>query len=178
MSKYKIFKRIIKTNNSYTNLTPNNYIINPINAELQETTACLSKNNNFYNNYKCQTNTDDYKKHLYVPPIGIVGSDILRIYDIDSIDSMYQWFEEEFEKGTTIATINRILNSWIKNNFNLIKNNSYLEKIYYKLLVHLNSNIKKNNNLEKDIKQFINNWVSKKSSNDFDFNLLEDLKKI
>jgi hypothetical protein len=188
MSKNKIYKRIIKTNNSYTNnsytnnksytnLTDNSYIVDPIQIELIQKSACLNDNVNFYSKYKCQTTQEDYKKNLYVPPIGIMSYDILRIYDIDSIDSLYKWFEEEFDKGTNIYNINRILNCWLKNNFNLINNNSYLGKIYYKLLVHLNSKNKKNN-LEKEIKQFINNWVSKKSSNDFDFNLLEDLKKL
>ena len=140
MSKLKIYKRTIKrdftdalqfTSQEISNIPANTQTIQPILVRLTEkipNPTCLTKtnlnNNNvqFYNNYKCTTNNDDYKKYLYVPPIGISSDNILKIYDIDSIDSLNLLVSNMIEEGKNIYTINRILNCWIRNNFNLISN--------------------------------------------------------
>jgi hypothetical protein len=194
MSKLKIYKRTIKreftdalpfTSQEISNIPANTRTIEPILVRITKkipNPTCLTKANlndnniQFYNNYKCTTNANDYKKYLYVPPIGISSDNILKIYDIDSIDSLNLLVSNMIEEGKNIYTINRILNCWIRNNFNLINNNKFLEKIYYKLLtIELDSKIVDKIDLEKEIKKFINNWVSKKKSDDFELNLFEDL---
>jgi len=194
MSKLKIYKRTIKHDSyeSYTSYNPeigtvpkDTNIMEPILVRLLHKTpnpTCLTKVNlndnniKFYNNYKCKTDVNDYKKYLYVPPIGIMYDDILKLYDIDSIDSMKQWVDDMIEDGMNYYTINRVINCWIRKNFDLLKNNNFLEKIYYKLLsIYLDSKIIKKIDLEKEIKQFINTWSSKKKPEDFDFNLYEDM---
>jgi hypothetical protein len=200
MSKLKIYKRTIKNESNigiqekkqFLNISQeiaqipkNTYTMEPILVRLTDKVPnpiCLTKtkfddnNIKFYNNYKCNTNTDNYKKSLYVPPIGIVSGDILRMYNIDNIDSLNNYINDMIESGSNYHSMNRILNCWIRNNFDLIKNNSFLEKIYYKILsIYLDSKIIKKINLEKEIKEFINKWISKKSADEFNFDLYEDL---
>ena len=186
----KNFKRYIK-NESFTNQEiasiPNNtHIFDPIFLKLSNkkpnpmclTKLGLDKNNNlqYYNNYKCSSNVNDYKKYLYVPPIGLYAADLLKIYNIHTVDDMTSKFEEMIESGENYYTINRILNSWIRGNFDFLKGNNFLEKIYYKLLsIYLDTKIIKKINLEKEISDFIKKWFSKKTFTDFDFNLLNDM---
>ena len=118
---------------------------------------------------------------MYIPPIGISTSDILQIYEINSIDSLYSWITNNIDTFT-IYTINRVLNSWIKNNYDTLKiYNNFLEKIYNKLLLkYLNIKICKQIKDEKidinsDIKYYIDYWIEKNNTLAFDFNLLEDM---
>ena len=134
-----------------------------------------------FNNYKCKSTTDNYNKYMYIPPIGISTSDILQIYEINSIDSLYSWITNNIDTFT-IYTINRVLNSWIKNNYDTLKiYNNFLEKIYNKLLLkYLNIKICKQIKDEKidinsDIKYYIDYWIEKNNTLAFDFNLLEDM---
>lgn len=186
----KNFKRYIK-NESFTSqeiasIPSNTRVVDPIflrTSNNKPNPICLTKlgldkNNNlqFYNNYTCSSNVNDYKKYLYVPPIGLSASDLLKIYNIHTVDDMTATFEEMIESGENYHTINRILNSWIRVNFDFLKGNNFLEKIYNKLLsIYLDSKIIKKINLEKEISDFIKKWFSKKTSTDFDFNLLNDM---
>ena len=103
MNKLKIYKRTIKRNftsqyeQEISQVPKNTYTMEPILVRLTDKVPnpiCLTKtklddnNIKFYNNYKCNTNNNNYKKSLYVPPIGIASSDILRMYDIDNSDSL------------------------------------------------------------------------------------------
>lgn len=195
-------KRIIRdefdqkqTNNfkskEIVNLQPNEYLLHPATLTWTKNTnttnpICLTKfqidkknNLNFFNEYKCKSNINNYNKNLYIPPIGLESSDLLNIYSIESIDSLYSWFLENFKK-TNYLTINRVLNSWIRVNFETLKNyNNYLEKIYSKVTEY---NFKDDKNyinnqtdINKEIGSFIDYWIGKHSSNEFDLNLLENL---
>ena len=116
---------------------------------------------------------------MYLPPIGFSSSDILQIYNIESIDSLDKWIQENIENKNYI-TINRVLNCWIKNNFDTLKNyNNFLEKIYNKLLYQyfLKSKTQKINETEtnKEIKNFIDYWINKYNGSEFNLDLLEEL---
>jgi hypothetical protein len=128
------------------------------------------KSNNFYlKKYNCQVNPNDYKKYMFIPPIGLFSSDLLTIYNVDSIDSLMDFVEN----NNNIDHINMILNSWMRVNLNNIKNNTtFLAKIYYKLLKDYFTN--KDNDPVTIIKEFIDSWVSKKSPEDFYFDLYND----
>lgn len=192
MSK-KIYKRFIKEesykgSNEIVNILPNSRIMDPIFSKLtnfipQQT--CLKKldldnNKNLtnYNKYKCITNLNDYKKHLYIPPIGITSNTLLKIYDIDTIDDLNLLYDQYNDGTINYITFNRVLNCWIKNNIDFLKNNNFLEKIYYKLLsIYLNPKIISKINLEKEIKEYINTILTKKSYDMFEFDLLDDMIK-
>ncbi len=138
------------------------------------------KNLNILNEYKCKTNTNTYKKNLYIPPIGLDSNDLLNIYSVDSIDSLNQWVTENLSQMNYL-TINRVLNSWIRVNFDTLKNyNNYLEKIYIKIIEFNFKNDNQFHNLEKninkEIKDFIDYWINKHSADEFNLNLLEELK--
>ena len=88
-----------------------------------------------------------------------------------SIDDLNMWFDESINIYN-FYKINRILNCWIRTNFDTLKNHSKnLENIYYKFILKYNKSLSD----EKEIKKFINNWIDKKSPDEFDFDLLDDL---
>jgi hypothetical protein len=190
MSK-KIYKRFIKDesykgSDEISNIPANSRVMEPLFLKLTNfvpNQTCLTKldlNNNknltYYNNYKCVSNVNDYKKYLYIPPIGISSNSLLKIYDIDSIDELTLLYDTYSDGTINYITFNRILNCWIKNNVDFLKNNNFLEKIYYKLLsTFLNPKIISNINLEKEIKEYINKLLINKSYDKFDFDLLDDM---
>ena len=194
-------KRFIKPNlhtfsshsNEIITLSSNSQLLHPITLDWIDNSnivnpKCLTKahfKDNKYlsilNNYKCKSNVNNYKKYMYVPPIGISSIDILQIYDINSIDSLHTWITTNVDT-LTFYTINRVLNSWIKNNYDTLKiYNNFLEKIYNKLLLkylklEILKQIKNETiDINKDIKYFIDYWIEKNNTLAFDFNLLEDM---
>ena len=136
------------------------------------------KNLTILNEYKCKSNLNNYKKNLYIPPIGLNSNDLLNIYSIESIDSLYEWISDNLQIAKYI-TVNRILNCWIRVNFDTLKNyNNYLEKICSKIL-EFNSKDKFKDNedkIRKEIKNFIDYWINKHSVNEFNLELIEDLR--
>jgi hypothetical protein len=149
--------------------------------------TCITKphfndNDNFilYKDYNCNLVNDVYKNTLHIPPIGITSNDILHIYKIESIDSLLSYIKDNIEDGN-IININRIVNSWIRVNYDTIKiYNNFLEKIYKKLvdkyLNYENKNKIKNDNInvDKEIKDYIDYWTNKNNSLNFELNLLTD----
>jgi hypothetical protein len=169
-------KRIIK--NDFNNPTPNqNYRItnpNPVPNPLCLSKYYLDKNKITSYNINCQP---DNKKYIYTPPIGILSEDLLKIYQIESIDSLNDWIDDNI--GSNILTINRIINAWIKVNYNTLKhNNNVLETIYIKLfhkyILVTDTNII---NIQKETKDYIDYWINKHNKNEFDLNLFDDYKK-
>jgi hypothetical protein len=192
-------KRFIKPHsassqdNDIINLATNSQLLHPvtldwINNSNSANPICLTKvqfKDNKYlsnvNNYKCKSNIDNYKKYMYVPPIGISSNDILQIYEINSIDSLHTWITSNIDI-LTYYTINRVLNCWIKSNYDTLKiYNNFLEKIYNKLLLkYLNLEILKQIknetiDINKDIKYYIDYWIEKNNTLAFSFNLLDDM---
>ena len=148
---------------------------------------CLTKphveNSNYlimYKDYKCTNTSSNYKSFLYIPPIGITAADIIQIYNINSIDSLQTYVNNNINE-INILSLNRVVNSWIRINFDTIKMyNNFLEKIYKKLLEKYlssqNWQYVQTRELDKEIKKFIDYWFDKNNSIGFNFNLLEDLE--
>ena len=170
--------------------------VHPISLSLVEngTNKCISKfhydNNKLNNtsNYNCKkTNTKHpdsymgaYKDAMYVPPIGITASDILQVYNIESLDDLSRWINKNISEYN-FFTLNRILNSWIRVYFDIIKkHNNHLEKICLTLMDKdffidkINIMKKKIINMPTEIKDFIDYWVNKNNQNEFKLNLLDD----
>jgi hypothetical protein len=170
-----------ETTNQIMNVEPNANFLHPITLEMgtNNTNApiCLTKlfldnNNNMqrFNKYKCVTNHDEYKNVLYIPPIGYNSTDIIRMYEINTIDNLNNFINENLMDE---ILINRILNCWIKSNFDiLIKHNNILNEIYNKIIQKYYSDIIKNFNLDKS--NFINEWFSQHHKTEFHLDLLSD----
>ena len=178
MSKNKKNVRYIK--DEYATIPMNTTFMEPITNRLTQLPhpVCLKKmtfeNNNiqYLKNYKCQNNVNNYDKILFIPPIGISSSELLKMYNIMNIDDLNIWFEKSINESN--FKINRILNCWIRTNFDTLKNHSKnLENIYYKFISKFIKTISDEKEIK--IKKFINNWIDKKSSDEFDFDLLRDL---
>lgn len=134
-----------------------------------------------YKDYKCNTQNNKYNNYLYTPPIGISSENLIKIYDVESIDSLQTFIDENIKK-MNVLTLNRIINSWIRVNFDTIKMyNNFLEKIYKKLLEQYYSfknfeELNRKINLDKEIKDFIDYWFTKNNIIGFRFNLLFELQ--
>jgi len=148
---------------------------------------CLTKfnidnqNNLSYKlNYKCKTDVDNYKKYLYIPPLGLSSESLLKIYNINSIDGLSSWVIDNLNK-LNYFTINRVINCWIKTNFDTLKTyNNFLEKIYLLIFDKFkNEKIYKKTekgdiDINKEIKNFIDYWIAKKKPTEFNFDLYGD----
>jgi hypothetical protein len=149
---------------------------------------CLTKFNidnekklNFKSNYKCKTDVDNYKKFLFIPPIGLTSDSLLQIYNIESIDSLQSWVKDNLD-SLTYFTINRIINCWIRTNFDTLRMyNNFLEKIYILLINkfkigNIYEKIQSGKiDINKEIKDFIDYWIGKKEISEFNFDLYGDL---
>ncbi len=179
-------KRYIKSdiNNDILNLNPKSkilhpqtlkWIVNDSDESLCITKYFLDKNNIFKktSNYKCLSNNDKYKEYLYVPPLGLSSNDLLQIYNIDSIESLHTWIEDS--NLLEPETIIRILNCWIKVNYDILeKYNKILVDIINNIITQFYSHLIGNFDLNKETLKFITNWLSIHNSSDFHFDLIND----
>lgn len=145
---------------------------------------CLTKynfhNNNITYKYNCKTTEDNINDFMYTPPIGISTSELLSIYNIKTIDNLKTLIDNNIEDN--ITKLNRILNAWIRVNYETLRSyNDFLEKVYLKLLLKL---FKDNINnfdpnklkLDKEVKEYIDYWIANNNPNQFKLNLLNDIK--
>jgi hypothetical protein len=184
-------KRIIKkessinsfTGNEIVNVPSNTSLLHPLTSTMIRNDSmnpvCLTKFNlqnnklKITNKYKCENNNNMYKQYLYIPPITVPIKDILDMYDINTIDSLKTYVKENIDSGN-INTIRRIINCWIKNNIDILKNyNDGLERILESLAnrYYTNKDLFKNNI---SIKNFVDYWIDKNSNLPFIFDIMED----
>ena len=132
-----------------------------IDGELQYTKICNS-NNKFTSN--------DIQKFMALPYLNLSYSEMLAIYSINTVDNLINWIDNKIKEDVPFQYINRIINIWIKYNYNdLINNSNILVKIY---------NILNNKYWSLDLlklDKFILNWFKNKDYNDFSFNLGNDI---
>lgn len=178
-------KRIIK--NEISNINPNTYDMHPITLETinnnTDTSLCLTKYNLKNNKlsilkYNCKTESNTRNQYMYIPPIGITAKDILEIYNIKSIDQLSEYINQD-KLNDNQYKIERIINAWIRENFDTLKaHNNYLENICYKMIEVFYPNIygsKHAENLDKDIKKYIDYWIGINNVNNFSLDLIVDL---
>ena len=185
-------KRFIKSNNKdIIELNPNNKIIHPINLDIIDNVSskplCITKYNfdnstnkvnTFYNVKYNNDNLNNYNNFLYIPPIGFSYYDVLNIYNISSSDSLLSFIEDNIDTMPYLS-INRVINSWIYKNYNILKNhNKILINIFYKLILKIKyKKIYNMDDFKKIIEHHINLWINKNNLNNYNFNLLEYLLK-
>jgi hypothetical protein len=152
--------------------------INIIKSQMNKNTPDPIKNYNY-----TVTNNDNTPHPIPFQPLSLLSSDILQMYQINSIDNLLEYIDTNI-KSENILTINRVVNCWIYTNYNVLKqHNNVLEKIYKKIIYEYikNFNIdmervidQKNININKEIKEYIDSWVNKKNIGNFSLNLLTD----
>jgi hypothetical protein len=171
------------------NIYPNNQLLHPISSHWINTQKlvnpiCLTKfqivNNEtqIINTNKCENNPNDYKKFMFLPPIGLTSDDIIKSYDLESIDSLYNWISNNIDNrdsSINYLTIVRVINCWIRVNFETLKNyNNFLVKIISKLFKFYFGDNFDIPEFNKEIRDYIDYWMNKKSRTDFKLNLIDD----
>lgn len=151
---------------------------NKNNDNMCPTDLYLSKNQAFISKVCSKNeiiNNKDIVNFMALPYINLDIKIILNIYKVDTIDKLEEWFENSLE-SKSFEYINRILNIWIKYNFNTVKN---YYQIFEEFYIKINNKFwgKKNKEQIKNIKKYIEKWFKIKKSDDFNFDLGNDLKK-
>ncbi len=192
-NEYIEHKNFTSKNMEIKEVPPNSQIIHPVTLSWIDNTRssnpiCLTKPSfdkeglTLYKDYKCTgQNPNKYNGYLYLPPIGLTSENLIKIYDVESIEKLSFFIIENINK-INILTLNRIVNSWIRSNYDTIKTyNNFLEKIYLSLIEKYYSSenfqvLTKKINLEKEIKDFIDYWFGKNNTLGFKIDLLSDLE--
>lgn len=190
-NEFQEYKKFNSKNTEIIQIGENTQKIHPITLNWIDnskstTPLCITKPSfeketiTLYKDYKCTNNqTNKYNSYLYTPPIGVSSEDLIRIYDVESIETL-QTFVADNISSMNFLTINRLVNCWIRVNFDTIKiYNNFLEKIFKKMLdkYYGFKNMEKFSkiNLDKEIKDFIDYWFDKNNSVGFNFNLFLEL---
>ena len=165
----------------------NEKFINPNTLEMyqndEKDPLCPSKyyftHNNILNfvKKKCSSSIskEDASKYMLYPYTVLDSSELLKVYKINNIEELFEKVKELIIYNQKFTTINRILNSCIKNNFEDFKTkNQFLVEIYIYLLDHFypNNNIDSN-----EIEKFIKKWFHTNNYNNFNLNLGEEIIK-
>lgn len=176
-------KRSLKTNKKILK----NPLINPIDLTIinnPNKSICLNKlsyNNNNFNYYNiCNDNDNDnfIKKYMYTPPITINPETLLNIYNINNIDEIIDYIDNNLkDKSINFNKINRILKCWMRINLNNIKLYlNIIQKIHIKMLYAYNDIKDSDSDLEKNIKDYIEYWIKKNNDNNvFKLDLFFDI---
>jgi hypothetical protein len=74
-------------------------------------------------------------------------------------------------------TLNGIFNSWIYENFSVLKNHNTIlnEPSYILLSLTIPDNFMNEESLKKNIKDYIKYWFDEKNSDEFNFDLINDM---
>ena len=113
----------------------------------------------------------DIQSFMALPYLNLNIDHMLSFYNIENIDSMMKWIDNMIEENKSFQTINRILNIWIKHNFDKLiesKDKKILFTIYSKLANKYYPKIK----VDEDK---INKILKDKNPDDFTFNLADEL---
>lgn len=101
---------------------------------------------------------------------------ILLGFSVETIDDLIKFVDDNIEKNNPEKFITRIINTWIFENINQVKN---YNKIIYSLFDKINKKYKildPEKNISSDkIKSYIDKWINTKDINDFHFDLFEDI---
>lgn len=127
-------------------------------------------------NYK-KISKEKEKEIFLIPPIVLDYKSLLNINYIESIDDLIEFVNKNIKDKKNFDTINRIVNCWIKKNFdNLKKYNKILIDIYYNLFSNYYEHLI-TENFKNICQKFIIVWFKKKKENEFKLNLGNDLIK-
>lgn len=150
----------IKTNSSKGNKCPTELYLGDM--KYYEYTECNLKHDKIKSN--------EIQKFMALPYLNLNLDIMLSIYKIDTVDSLIQWINNMIEEDKPFRYVNRIINIWIKSNYdNLLKNNKVLVDVY----LTINKHYWKKKNIE--ISDFLKKWFKIKEYDDFNHDLGIDL---
>ena len=153
------------------------------NSNTDETYICPTKyymnNDNTLDVYKknnCKDiNNYESRKFMLYPSTVIISNEILKIYNIVLFDDLFDKIKDLVKDNNTFITINRIINCWIRTNYDDLKNkNKILVSIYKFIFNEYNPRFEIN---ESELGEIINNWFKSHTSSNFNLNLGEEIIK-
>jgi hypothetical protein len=180
----------------------NEYITNPITLELlkevDENEICpitnfynknaneiislstkskLSRNYNFNLNYKCnKLSKEEIKQNMLLPNLILSEDNILNMCNINTIEQLIDYINNEID-NKSFDFLNRLVNIWIRIDFDIIKkNNKILFDIYIILFNKFFPKIIIKKEYHDKINKYILNWFNNIKIDDFNLNLARDLK--
>lgn len=178
--KIKIISSNLSDNNNDEILHPNNLLLYSWNSN---NAIALTKDyildNKIVNSKNISNNKlnlkIDNQKYMLTPSIILSSESILQLYKIETLDDLIETVNNYIENKKNFYTINRILNTFIKNNLDDLKKNN---GIIYKIIIDLiNNYYPKFKNNEKKILEYIKIWFKNQNENDFNFDLFNNIIK-
>jgi hypothetical protein len=150
-------------------------LINKTNDILCPTEFYNKDNNLFqskiYDSKKDKLSSVDIQKFMTLPYLNLNLESMLSIYNINTIDNLLEWVTDMIKQDKPFIYVNRIINIWIKTNYNnLLNKNNILVDLYKKI----NDKYWNNNSIDK-INDIIKKWFKNKNYDDFDFDLGIDI---
>jgi hypothetical protein len=175
--------RIIKK--ELNEIKKNDIYLDPFTLEIGENTnnesIYLTKyyfddNKNLLNTTKNKNNVLLNDKFMLTPPLLISTNNFLRIYDINCLNELIIYIDKNL-KTKSYDSLNRIINCWIRDNFeDLKKNNKILCNIYFKIFNNF-YNYKDEKDFIKNTSNYIEKWFNLNDKDNFKLNLGNDIKK-
>lgn len=116
----------------------------------------------------------EIQKYIALPYLNLNYHSIVNFYEIYDIDSFNNLIDLKINAKNPIDNIIRIINVWIKYNFNdLKKYNNYILNLFKKI----NEKYWNKKYDEDKLKKFIDTWINNKNIDDFEFNIFDDILK-
>ena len=154
------------TNTQQDKITPSEFYYDNITKKIESTKNNIE--NLDYSQYEIQ-------KYMSLPYLNLNYDTIVHFfYEIGDIDKLNSIVNLKINNNNPPKNIIRIINSWIKFNYNdLKKYNNFI----YSLFKKINDKYYKLEYNKDDVTKFIDNWINKKSLEDFEFDIFADLMK-
>jgi len=137
--------------------------------------------------------------YLYKIPVVISPKKVLDLYNVDSIDSLIDYMKDTIKNNSIVYydsfkmkeytsndaneneipfdTLNKVFNSWIYENFSILKNHNIIlnDLCYIMIRLTISDNFMNEDSLKKNIKDYIKYWFEEKSIDDINFDLINDM---
>lgn len=154
------------TNTQQDKITPSEFYYDNITKKIESTKNNIE--NLDYSQYEIQ-------KYMSLPYLNLNYDTIVHFfYEISDIDKLNSIVNLKLNNNNPPKNIIRIINSWIKFNYDdLKKYNNFI----YSLFKKINDKYYKLEYNKDDVIKFIDNWINKKSLEDFEFDIFDDIFK-
>ena len=181
--KIKIISDIVKE--TKTTLLPNDLDIldNNFNYSIYPTQFFLNDNKieTFINanNKQLVKSSRTKSEHMEIPDLSLPLTDILNIYEVDTIEELVNLIKKLIYEDNTEFTIYRLVNTYTRIFYDdLKKTNNSLIKIFKIIFESVLSPKKSETQGGKadELSKFLKKWFEKNNKDDFDLNICKDVK--
>lgn len=177
--KIKIISDIVKE--TKTTLLPNDLDIldNNFNYSIYPTQFFLNNNKieTFINanNKQLVKSSRTKSEHMEIPDLSLPLTDILNIYNVDTIEELIDLIKKLMYGDNTEFTIYRLVNTYTRIFYDdLKKTNNSLIKIFK--IIFEKVKLENQGGKEEDLSKFLKKWFEKNNKDDFDLNICKDVK--